>query len=86
MSNVSYISPHFRSPVLCSPYPVHGGGSTVHAKEPTTEFRITAVCTITDPAERQRRLMQVYRLIMNSGQQKRVAVRATPEVSGQPTD
>jgi hypothetical protein len=42
----------------------------MHATEqPTTEFRITAVCTVTDPAERQRRLVQAYGLIMDFGKQ-----------------
>jgi len=44
----------------------------MHAtKQPTTEFRVTAVCTITDPAEQQRRLARVYGLIMALGRQKR---------------
>jgi len=45
----------------------------VHATEqPTTEFRITAVCAVTEPAERQRQLAQAYELIMDFGRQKRV--------------
>ena len=45
----------------------------MHATEQqTTEFRITAVCTVTDPAERQRRLAQAFGLIMEFGRQKRV--------------
>ena len=42
-------------------------------EQPATEFRITAVCTVTDPAERQRRLAQVFDLIMDFGRSKRVA-------------
>ena len=45
----------------------------MHATEqPTTEFRITSVCTVADPAERQRRLAQAFGLIMQYGRQKRV--------------
>ena len=45
----------------------------MHAtQQPTTEFRITAVCTVPDPAERQRRLAQAFGLIMEFGRQKRV--------------
>ena len=45
-------------------------------EQPTSEFRITAVCSITDPVERQRRLAQAYRLIMEFGRQKRVLAEA----------
>jgi hypothetical protein len=49
----------------------------MHATEkPATEFRITAVCTVTDPAERQRRLAQAYGLIIEFGRQKRVLAEA----------
>jgi hypothetical protein len=58
----------------------------METKQPTSEFKITAVCTVTDPAERQRRLMQVYRLIMNSGQQKSGANKTEREASAQPVD
>ena len=58
----------------------------MHAtKQPTTEFRITAVCTITDPAERQRRLARVYDLIMALGRQKRVVAEIEAEALAQPT-
>ena len=36
------------------------------------ELRITAVCTVPDPAERQRRLAQALGVIMEFGRQKRV--------------
>ena len=48
-----------------------------------TEFRITAVCTITDPAERQRRLAQVYKLITEFGREKRLAAKAEPIATAQ---
>jgi hypothetical protein len=54
-------------------------------KQPTTEFRITAVCTVTDPAERQRRLARVYGLIMAIGRQKRVIAETESEALAQPT-
>ncbi len=54
-------------------------------KQPAPEFRITAVCTITDPAERQRRLAQVYHLIIAPGQQKKVVVETESETLAQPT-
>jgi hypothetical protein len=58
----------------------------MHAtKQPTTEFRITVVCTITDPAERQRRLARVYGLIMALDRQKRVVAEAESEALAQPT-
>ena len=58
----------------------------MHAtKPPTTEFRITAVCTITNPAERQRRLARVYDLIMALGRQKRVVAETESEALAQPT-
>ena len=40
------------------------------------EFRITAVCTVPDPAERQRRLAQAFGLIMEFGRQKKVLAEA----------
>lgn len=52
-------------------------------KQPTTEFRITTVCTVTDPAERQRRLAQVYRLIISLGRQKRAATEPEPDALAQ---
>ena len=59
----------------------------MHATEqPTTEFRITAVCTVTDPAERQRRLAQVFGLIMDFGRQKRLAVETESDTPAQPAD
>ena len=45
-------------------------------EQPTSEFRIMAVCSVTDPAERQRRLAQAYGLIMEFGRQKRVLAEA----------
>jgi hypothetical protein len=58
----------------------------MEAKQPATQFKITAVCTITDPEERQRRPMPVYRLVMNSGQQKSAAIKTESEASARPTD
>jgi hypothetical protein len=55
-------------------------GTTEH---PSTEFKITAVCTITDPAKRQRRLAQVYELITEFARQKRLAVNAEPTATAQ---
>jgi len=52
-------------------------------KQPTTEFRITTVCTVTDPAERQRRLAQVYGLIMSLGRQRKAAAETKPDVLAQ---
>jgi hypothetical protein len=43
-------------------------GTTEH---PSTESKITAVCTITDPAERQRRLARAYELITEFAREKR---------------
>jgi hypothetical protein len=51
---------------------------------PMAEFRITAVCTVADQSERQRRLAQVYGLIMDFGRQKRVAAEAELESLAQP--
>ena len=57
----------------------------MHATEqPNPEFRITAVCTVPDPVERQRRLAQVYGLIMNFGRQKRAAAEAESDGLTQP--
>jgi hypothetical protein len=50
---------------------------------PTTEFKITAVCTITDPAERQRRLAQAYELTTEFARQKRLAANAEPTGTSQ---
>ena len=52
----------------------------------TTELTITAVCTVTDAAERQRRLAQVYGLIMDFGRQKRIAAEAESDALAQPVD
>jgi hypothetical protein len=58
----------------------------MHAtQQPTTEFRITAVCTVTDSAERQRRLAQVYNLIISFGCQRRAAAEAKPDALIQTT-
>jgi hypothetical protein len=38
----------------------------------STEYKITEVCTILDPAERQRRLGQVYDLLMSLASEKQV--------------
>jgi hypothetical protein len=58
----------------------------MHAtKQPTTESRITAVCTITDSAEQQRRLARVYDLIMALGRQKRVVAETESAALAQPT-
>ncbi len=59
----------------------------MHATEqPTTEFQITAVCTVTDPSERQRRLAQVYGLIMDFGRQQRAATEARSNALARPVD
>ncbi len=55
-------------------------------KQLTTEFRITAVCTVTDPSERRRRLAQVYGLILDLGRQKRAVTEAQPDTLPQPAD
>jgi hypothetical protein len=52
------------------------------SEHPPTTFKITAVCTITDPAERQRRLARVFGLILDEGHQKRIVTQAK---SGTPT-
>ena len=54
-------------------------------EQPTTEYRVTAVCTLTDPAERQRRLARVYDLIMALGRQKRVVAETESAALAQPT-
>lgn len=41
----------------------------------STEYKITAVCTILDPAERQRRLGQVYDLLMSLAPENQVPNR-----------
>ena len=56
------------------------------AEQPTSEFRITAVCTVTDPAEQQRRLAQAYGLIMEFGRQKRVLAETKPDDLAEPAD
>jgi hypothetical protein len=53
------------------------------SEQATTEFKITAACTITDPAERQRRLAQVYQLITEFAREKRLAAKAEPIGTGQ---
>jgi hypothetical protein len=53
------------------------------SQQSTTEFRITAVCTVTDPAERQRRLAQVFGLIMSLGRQRRAAAETKPDAVAQ---
>ena len=59
----------------------------MHATEqPTSEFRITAVCTVTDPAEQQRRLAQAYGLVMEFGRQKRVLAETKPDNLVKPAD
>ena len=59
----------------------------MHASEqPTSEFRITATCTVTDPAEQQRRLAQAYGLIMQFGRQKRVFSETKPDHLAKPAD
>ena len=59
----------------------------MHASEqPTSEFRITATCTVTDPAEQQRRLAQAYGLIMEFGRQKRVLAETKPDDLAKPAD
>ena len=45
-------------------------------------LQITAECIITDPAERRRRLAQVYELIMDFGRQRRAAIQ---EAASDPT-
>jgi hypothetical protein len=59
----------------------------MHAiEEPSTEFRITAVCTVTDPAERERRLAQAYGVIMDFGRQKKVVREMESDAQAQPAD
>jgi hypothetical protein len=48
------------------------------SEHPETTFKITAVCTVTDPAERQRRLARVFGLILDAGRQKRMVTQAKP--------
>jgi hypothetical protein len=50
-------------------------------EDSSTVLQITAECIITDPAERQRRLAQVYEIIMDFGRQRRAAM---PEASSEP--
>jgi hypothetical protein len=52
----------------------------------STQFRITAVCTVTDPAERQRRPGRVYGLILNSGHQQRAAREEASSAPTQPAN
>jgi transposase-like protein len=52
----------------------------------STQFRLTAVCTVTDPAERQRRLGRVYGLTPNSGHQQRAAREETSSAPTQPAN
>jgi hypothetical protein len=47
------------------------------AKESATQFRITAVCTVTDPVERKRRLARVYDLIVGLNQPAKSLPRLT---------
>jgi hypothetical protein len=46
--------------------------------ESTPQFTIVAVCTITDPAERQRRLTEAYDVILNFGRRKKVRTQPGP--------
>ena len=55
-------------------------------EQPVAEFRITPVCTITDPAERQRRLARAYGLIMDFGQRKGVAAEIVSDTLAQAAD
>jgi hypothetical protein len=52
--------------------------------QPTAAFRITAVRTINDPVERQRRLAQAYGLIMEFGRQKRAVAQIKSDVTADP--
>ena len=52
-------------------------------EDSSTILQITAECIITDPVERQRRLAQVYELIMDFGRQTRAAVHEAPSEPGQ---
>ena len=56
------------------------------ANQPKAKFKVAAVCTVSDPAERQRRLAQVYGLIMELSRQKRVAAQAEPDTTPSATD
>jgi hypothetical protein len=59
----------------------------MHATEqPILEFRIAAVCTVTDPAEQQRRLAQAYGLVMEFGRQKRVLAETKSDNLAKPAD
>ena len=55
-------------------------------KDSSTVLQITAECIITDPAERQRRLSQVYELIMDFGRQRRAAIPEALSEPGQAAD
>ena len=50
------------------------------------EFSITATCTVTDPAERQRRLAQVYGLLLELARRKREAGKANSGATAFPGD
>lgn len=56
------------------------------AEQPTSEFKITATCTVTDPTEQQRRLAHAYGLIMEFGRQKRVLAKTKPDDLAKPAD
>jgi hypothetical protein len=48
-------------------------------EHPEPTFKITAVCTVTDPAERQRRLGRVFGLILDAGRQRRMITQVKPD-------
>ena len=47
-------------------------------EQPIQQFTVTAVCTISDPVERKRRLAQAYDLILAFGR------RSSPEAKAEP--
>jgi hypothetical protein len=56
------------------------------AKHPKPEYRLTAVRTAVDPAECQRRLGRVYRLILSYNPQKKAAIQGEGGEAAQQTD
>jgi hypothetical protein len=56
------------------------------SEHPPAAFKITAVCTVTDPAERQRRLARVYGLIMDFGRQKEFVTQAESSTPTHPAN
>ena len=55
-------------------------------KESATGFSITAVCTVTDPVERKRRLAQAYGVIIDLARQKKIAAQDTRNALSRASD